>query len=265
MTAQTGAQAGDEQVPQDGQAPQYVYGVTRADASLPDGATGLDGKPVSLIVHGPCAAVVSDLPQGRPLGERADLIAHQGVLTALIGEGTTVLPFRFGAALTGRQAVQDELLATGGERFGEILDALQGRVELRLKGSYVQDTVLREVMAGDPQIAELSARLRSIPEDAADAAYYDRVRLGEMISQALQQRRDAEGQQLLERLAPGAEAVVARVPAREEDVVDASFLVRADAREQFEKSVAELGEAVADRIKLRLVGPLPPYDFIPDN
>ncbi|GAA2440164.1 GvpL/GvpF family gas vesicle protein [Actinomadura vinacea] len=246
-------------------AARYVYGVTRAAAALPDGLTGLDGRPVTLITHEGCAAVTSDLPVGRPLGERADLLAHEHVLEALLATGTVVVPFRFGAALAGPEAVEKELLAANAERLTQILDRLDGRLEVRVRGTYVQDALLREVMNDDPQIADLNDRLRRIPADAADAAYYDRVRLGEMIARSLEQRREADGQALLEALAPAAHDLVRKPPAREDDVMDAAFLVDADRREDFERAVRDTGAAHADRITLRLIGPLPPYDFVPES
>jgi hypothetical protein len=245
--------------------PQYVYGVVRADAELPGEVAGLDDRPVSLVrAGGACAAVVSDLPADRPLGERADLVAHQRVLNSLVDAGTVVLPFRFGAALADRDAVEKELLAGNSERLGQVLDGLDGRVELRLKATYVQDEVLGEIMAAEPEIAELSRRLREVPPDAADAVYYDRIRLGELIAQAMERRREHDGQVLLDAAAPAAEAFARKTPAREEDVLDASFLVRADRRDRFEQAVEELGRAHGDRIRIRLIGPLPPYDFVPE-
>lgn len=245
-------------------AAQYVYGVTRADARLPEGLTGLDDHPVTLVAHEHCAALTSDLPAGRPLGRRADLMAHERVLDALVDAGTVVLPFRFGAAMAGTEAVEKELLAANGERLGQVLDQLDGRLEMRVRGTYVQDALLREVMADDPQVAELNQRLRSIPADAADAAYYDRVRLGEMIARALEQRREHDGQVLLEALAPAAEAMVRKPPAREEDVLDVAFLIGRDRLADFQRAVEEIGAAHADRVTLRLIGPLPPYDFVPE-
>ncbi|TMQ86255.1 GvpL/GvpF family gas vesicle protein [Actinomadura soli] len=245
--------------------PQYVYGVTRSGAALPPGVNGLDDRPVSLVEDGgACAAVVSALPGGRALGERADLVAHQRVLNALVEAGTVVVPFRFGAAMADRAAVQKELLAANAERLGQVLDELDGKVELRLKATYVQDTVLREIMAAEPEIAELSRRLRDVPPDIADAVYYDRVRLGELIAQAMQRLRDQDGQALLDGAAPAAEAFARKPPIREEDVLDASFLVRADRRAEFERTVEELGRSRAERVRVRLIGPLPPYDFVPE-
>ncbi|WP_067803473.1 GvpL/GvpF family gas vesicle protein [Actinomadura formosensis] len=246
--------------------PQYVYGVTRSGTPLPADVAGLDDRPVSLVENGGvCAAIVSDLPTGRALGERADLVAHQRVLNALVDAGTVVLPFRFGAALADHAAVEKELLAANSERLGQVLDQLDGRVELRVKATYVQDTVLGEIMTAEPEIAELSRRLREVPPDAADAVYYDRIRLGELIAQAMERRREHDGQALLDGAAPAAEAFTRKTPAREEDVLDASFLVRADHREAFEQAVDELGREHGDRIRIRLIGPLPPYDFVPEE
>ncbi|MEU6040381.1 GvpL/GvpF family gas vesicle protein [Actinomadura sp. NPDC047616] len=243
--------------------PLYVYGVIRSDAEPPQGLHGLGDQPVTLVAHGDCAAVVSPLPQGRPLGERADLLAHQRVLSALVDADLAVLPFRFGAAMTGQDAVAKELLAANADRLAGALDQVDGRLELRLKGTYVQDTVLREVMADDPEVADLSQRLRQAPADAADALYYDRVRLGELIAQALQRRREHDARVLLERLAPTARQVAPKTPSRDEDVVDAAFLIDRDRRGDFEQAVDALGAEHADRIRLRLIGPLPPYDFVP--
>jgi len=245
--------------------PQYVYGVTRADATLPADVPGLDDHPVTLVGDGgACAAIVSDLPRDRALGERADLVAHQRVLNALVEAGTPVLPFRFGAALADRDAVAKELLAGNADRFGAVLDRLDGRVELRLKATYVQDAVLREIMEAEPEISELARRLRDVPPDIADAVYYDRVRLGELIAQAMQARRDTDGRILLDGAAAAAEAAAPKAPVREEDVLDASFLVAADRRAEFEDAVEALGRTHGDRIRLRLIGPLPPYDFVPE-
>jgi hypothetical protein len=244
--------------------PQYVYGVTRAGVAVPEGLTGIEDQPVRLITHDRCAAVTSDLPVQRPLGERGDLVAHQRVLEAFLESGGVVAPFRFGAVLAGPGAVEKELLAANTDRLADVVDQLDGRVEMRVRGTYVQDAVLREVMTEEPQIAELNTRLKEIPADAADAAHYDRVRLGEMVAQSLEQRRERDGQVLLEALAPAAEALVRKPPARQEDVVDAAFLVGRDHRDGFEQVVRDLGAAHAGRITLRLVGPLPPYDFVPE-
>lgn len=251
--------------PQTSGVPQYVYGIVRVDAPAPNDLTGLDDQPVAVVSHGRCAALVSDLTQERPLGQRADLLAHQRVLDAFVAAGVDVLPFRFGSALSGRDAVEKELLTENGERLARALDQLSGRQEMRVKGTYVEDAILREVITQEPQIAELNERIRSVPEDAADAVYPDRVRLGELVSQSIKRRRDQDGADLLDNLAPAAAAVVPHTPVREEDVLDASFLVERDKMADFQRAVDKLAQDHRDRITLRLVGPLPPYDFVPEE
>ncbi|WP_329259814.1 GvpL/GvpF family gas vesicle protein [Actinoallomurus sp. NBC_01490] len=251
--------------PQTSAATQYVYGIIRADASVPDDLTGLDGQPVSVVAHGPCAALVSELAQQRPLGERADLLAHQRVLDVFVSAGVDILPSRFGAALGSRDAVEKELLAENGERLSQVLDRLTGRQEVRVKGTYVQEAILREVVAEEPEVAELNERVRNVPEDASDAVYYDRVRLGELVAQSVKRRRDEEGARLLESLAPAAAAVAAHAPVREEDVIDASFLVDRAKLADFQRTVDALAGEHQGRVTLRLVGPLPPYSFVPEE
>lgn len=240
----------------------YVYGIVRADASVPDGLTGLDDQPVSLIAHGPCAALVSDLAQQRPLGERADLLAHQRVLDVFVSAGVDILPFRFGAALGDRTAVEKELLAENGERLSQALDQVAGRQEVRVKGTYVEDAILHEVITEEPEVAELNERVRGVPEDAA---YYDRVRLGELVAQNIKRRRDEDGARLLESLSPAATATVAHPPVREEDILDASFLVERAKLADFQRTVDALAADHRERVNLRMVGPLPPYSFVPEE
>jgi hypothetical protein len=238
---------------------QYVYGVTDADVEVPGELKGIDGQEVNLVKQGRCAALVSDLAADRPLGTRDDIMAHQGVLQQIVEVGGTVLPFRFGGALTDRDAVVEELLAPHEDTFVEQLESLRGRVELRVKARYIEDAVLREMVQEEPEIAELNQRVRELPEDAA---YYDRVRLGELIAQAFTRRRENDGQGLLDALAPRATAVSQRELSREDDVLDAGFLIDSKEREAFEKLVDEVGKDLESRIRLRLAGPLPPYDFV---
>ncbi|MCO5997188.1 GvpL/GvpF family gas vesicle protein [Actinoallomurus rhizosphaericola] len=238
---------------------QYVYGVTDADVEVPGTLTGIDGQEVSLVTHGRCAALVSDLAADRPLGTRDDLMAHQAVLQQVVEAGGTVLPFRFGGALTDRDAVVEELLSPHEDTFVEQLGSLRGQVEVRIKARYVEDAVLREMVQDEPEIAELNQRVRELPEDAA---YYDRVRLGELIAQAFTRRRENDGQGLLDALAPRATAVAQRELSREDDVLDAGFLIDRKEREEFEKLVDEVGKEIDGRIRLRFAGPLPPYDFV---
>jgi hypothetical protein len=239
--------------------PTYVYGLVVADTEIPEDMTGLgpSGR-VSTIIHGKLAAIVSDVPADRPLGTRNDLIAHEAVVDA-VAANAAVLPMRF-PAVVQEQGVVEELLAPHHDHFVEVLTGLQGRVQFTLKGRYEQDVVLAEVLEGDPEIRGLQEKVRDLPEDAS---YYDRVRLGELVVAALEERRELDGAEMLERLRSTTVDAVSHQLASPDDVISAAFLVEREHQQAFEDAVEDLGREYVGRVRLRLLGPLAPYDFVP--
>ncbi len=237
----------------------YVYGVLAASIRLPGDLAGTGGGEVSLVRHRDLAVAVSPLPDIGALGIREDLLAHQRVV-ATLAEETTIVPLRFGAVVTTPKAVVEEMLEPYYGWLTQVLGELGGRAEFSVSGDYVQETVLREVLAEEPEALGLRESLRGLPEDAG---YYDRVRLGELIVNALDAKREADTEDLVHTLARFAVDVAPRPPIGEDIAVDAAFLVADDRRGEFEHAVEELGYRWAGRVHLRVRGPLAPYDFVP--
>lgn len=238
----------------------YVYGVVPfGDELVPPGMTGLGDAPVRLVRYDDIAAVVSDVTSDRPLGRAADLVAHSEVLDTLAGR-TTVVPVHFGSVLADEDSVVQDVLAPGLEEFADLLAELEGRVQLNLRATYVEDTVLAEVVAADPQVAALRARTRDLPEDES---YGERVRLGELVARALEHKREEDTAVLMDAVTPRVAAWVERGGGGGIDhVVDVALLVDTANLASFEEFLEGLAEAVHERIRLRLVGPVAPYDFV---
>src|SRR5438132_446961 len=76
------------------------------------------------------------------------------------------------------------------------LSRLDGRVQMNVKVSYEEEAVLGEIVAGEPEIA----RLRRATAAAGDAAYYDNIRLGELVAAALAARRAQDAERLFAHL-----------------------------------------------------------------
>lgn len=239
----------------------YVYGVVPARVRLPEQVRGLgsDGR-VSMLGTREIAAVVGEISLGRPLGTRADLTGHERVLDALVDAGIPVAPMRFGAVVADPRAVTEELLEPHVQHFTQLLEGLTGRSQFTLTGSYLEEPVLREVLEEYPQIRELQAETSGL---SAEQAYHQRLRLGEMIVGALEEKRQQDGADVLDALAPYAVDVVARDPAQADGVLDAAFLVADECRDEFDSAVEECGRRLAGRVRLRLLGPVPAYDFMP--
>ncbi|GAA4504065.1 hypothetical protein GCM10023191_057750 [Actinoallomurus oryzae] len=237
----------------------YVYGIVPASTRVPEGLLGAGGCRVRLVRHGDLAGVISEIPPTGALGTREDLLAHENVVASLAGH-TTMLPLRFSAVVTTAAGVVEEMLEPYYDWFTGVLADLEGRAEFSVSATYVQDTVLREVLAEEPELMRLRESLRGLPEAAA---YYDRVHLGELIIHALDAKREVDTEELVQTLSSHAVSVAPRPPVDEDTAADAAFLVSADDQASFRKAVDELGYRWAGRIKLRVLGPLAPYDFVP--
>ena len=238
----------------------YVYGVVPASAQAPDDARGVGTPPapIELVRHGRVAALVSEIDSRAVLGTPDDLIAHARLLDAMAAESTPVLPFRFGGVVRDQQAVVDELLGPSEETFSDALGELGGFVQFTVRGDYRQERVLTEILRERPDIARLREQTRGLP---ADAGHPGLIQLGEMVAQEIAARREADGLALLDRLAPLAAATSSGSPS-EDQAVDVSFLVGRGDRKAFEAETDAIAHDWADRIDLRLLGPLAPYDFV---
>lgn len=238
----------------------YVYAVIPASerARVPD--AGVAGARVRTVEHGGVAAIVSDLDEGSLVAAR-EVRAHWRVVEAAVAE-TTVLPVRFATVLAGDRAVVEQLLEPQAERLTALLRSLDGRVQLAVKGEYDQEALLREVVRETPAVKALRARVRALPEAAG---YYDRIRLGELVTAEIGRRRARDQQIALAALEPHAEAAHANEPRTPNAAFDLAFLVARDRVDAFGGPVRELGDAFGERVQLRYIGPLPPYSFVDEQ
>ncbi|WP_326691464.1 GvpL/GvpF family gas vesicle protein [Streptomyces sp. NBC_01795] len=234
----------------------YVYGIARTPSpSIPDGLTGVGDppRPVRVLKEGGLVAVVSEAPDGlKP--KRRELLAHQQVL-AQAGAEATVLPMRFGSVSEDDEKVTS-VLAERAEHFRERLDALEGKAEYNIKAVHDDEAVLHRVMADQPDLRALSEANRA----AGGGSYEDRLRLGEMVANAVQAREAVDGATLRRALEPLA-ADISEGPESSGWLANLSFLVDKEAAGELLAAVEELGTS-EPQLDLRVSGPLPPYSFV---
>jgi hypothetical protein len=229
----------------------YVYGI------VPSGE--LEDAPsdeVRLVVHGDLAAIVSDVQEGTRTAAR-HVRAHWRVLEDAAGKAT-VVPVRFGTVMAGDGAVVNELLAPDHDRLAGQLAQLAGKVQLTVKALYDEDSLLRGVVSGSREVERLRERVRSLPEAAG---YYDRIRLGELVAAEVEQARERDAAWVIGRLEPLAVAARREEVASSDGAMTAAFLVERERVPEVEKVMTALAEEGAGRMRLQLIGPLPPYSF----
>lgn len=241
----------------------YVYGIVDRPITLPSEVpvVGDDEVKLELVSHGGLTALVSELNITRPLGTREDLLAHERVVDS-VAAATTILPMRFGGVVADVDAVREELLAENVEHFAAVLAELDGLVQFSVRGRYEDSAHLREIVSESEEIRELREALQGLPEDSG---YAERVRLGELVTSAVEAKRESDARALGEALKPHVVATSVREVGGQDDALSVALLVDRDHRAEFERALEQLGTEWDGRIRLRLTGPLAPYDFLPQG
>lgn len=237
---------------------RHIYAVVPADMRGVEDISGLDATPLRLVGRGPVAAVVNDIQLDRPPGRRGDLMAYHQAVDALAAAGP-VIPVQFGSVLLDDDSVVAEVLADREAELADRLEQLAGRAQFRLRASYIEETTLRELVENDPYIAALRERTRGLPEDAS---YSDRVKLGEHVAQAMDETRTRDIESLLEVIAPYVVDHQVTPGSGTEGLASFSLLVDDDRAQGLETQLEKRAEAVHERIRLSLLGPMAPYDFV---
>lgn len=236
---------------------QYVYGIVEATATAPRGR-GIAGAPLRLVSGEDAAALVSEVRTERVRFGREEVLMHARVLERAMKRGT-VLPMRFGVVMSGPDEVRSRLLDEHGPDLRAQLAELGGKVEIRIRATYEEGAVLRDVVRDHPEIASLRASVQGLSEGAG---YYDRIRLGELVAAAVERRREEDAHAIIHALATPALAVETSDPAHERVVVQASFLVERARLNEFDETLDQVADGYGGQIRFKYTGPLPPHSFV---
>jgi hypothetical protein len=237
--------------------PVYVYGVIRSDARISPPTDGVAGAATRVIASDGLAAVVSSVQGERLRVRRRDLLAHLRSLEQVF-EQTTVVPCSFGTVLPSEHEVRDDLLASRSAELHELLDRLADRIQLNVKAAYDESEVLQQLVAAVPELGRARERAARLGE----AAYYENIRLGELVAAALAERRHVDAQRIDASLAPLAAQVVAEPPTDELLVLKASYLIDRKRLEAFDLELESLAGNEGPTIRFESFGPLPPTAFV---
>ena len=104
--------------------------------------------------------------------------------------------------------------------------------------------------------------MRTLPEDAT---YHARIRLGELVADAVAQRREQDEARVRQVLAPHAVAEQAQEPKNALSAFSLAYLVDRAGMDQFSAAVQKASDELGERIEVRYVGPVPPLSFVGDQ
>ena len=234
----------------------YVYGIVRASSALAY-EEGVLGGPVLPVTAGDVAALTSQVP-GTPIrAKRRDVLSHSDVLQKALANGP-VLPMRFGTVFDSDTEVVERLLGPSRAELRRLLDEFDGKIELRVRASYIEERVLAEIVRDRPAIGRLQKESRS--QRGRNHAL--QLELGQAVASELEARRRHDAASIIDGLSRLAREVHVDEPWSEYDIVRASFLVRDDDVKKFDAALAGIAREHEGRVHFKCIGPLPPHSFV---
>lgn len=238
----------------------YVYGILPGDVELSSEMTGVGDPPgqVRVVRSDGLAALVSEVEVTAQLGSPDDLTAHKEILDAS-ATAVPVLPLRFGAVMDSEDAVAEELLEDNRDEFTAALGELDGRAQYVVKGRYVEEAILDEVLSENRQAARLRNKLRDADPDATRDT---RIKLGEIVNEAVTAKRQKDTRVLGDAMEGHSVASIVREPTHELDAVHVAFLVDTDKEDDVTQVIEGLAQDWEGRVDVRLLGPMAAYDFV---
>ena len=239
---------------------RYVYCIIRGSEPREFSSCGIaeGGGPVYTLNSGGYGAVVSDSPVVEYWRTRRNMIVHTQVQEEVMRE-CPILPVRFDTTAPDADSVCHKLLDRRCGEFAALFAEVEDRVELGLKVFWNEQTLFQEIVADNPRICQLRDSLVGVAENRS---HYDRVRLGEMVADAVKAKRQAESEQLMDRFSPLAYKTKTNNTLGDRMVLNAAFLVDRSREEDFERAVRELDSEQGSRLTLKFIGSAPPYNFV---
>ncbi len=136
------------------------------------------------------------------------------------------------------------------------MNGLDGLVQFTVRVDYVREAAARAAMRDDPGIEAL--RERGLRDRSVQ------IRLGQRIVAAIDRRRAGDADRVRGELRPFTERMSCELSRDPDRVADLACLVRRSDTERFEDAVERFAERHHDAVRMTLVGPLAPYDFVPE-
>jgi len=251
----------------------YLYCLVRSRNGHPLGRRGLSAKCVDGTSGKMCAVsfhdlslVVSECPKPYYDPTRTNLMAHQKVIEEVMEKGFEPLPVRFStvACHSGSTAAEERVVKVLRRRFGEfqgLLGDMEDKVELGLKAFWRKERLFDEIVSENRDIRALRDRMTAAPPQGL-AWRNEGLRLGTMVSDAMAGKREQDARRIVSALRPLAYDYKTNKVSSDMMLLNGAFLVCKERVTEFDKAVQKLDERYGERMKLKYVGPLPPFNFI---
>ncbi len=240
---------------------KYIYGIIRNSENIDFGHIGIGNRNdhVYGVVYRDICAVVSSTPIIQYEARRINMIAHQKVLEEVM-KRFNVLPVRFSTISPhDNDNAIINILSADYRRLDDLLDKMKGKKELGLKVIADESKIYENIIQKYDSIRSLRDKLINQP---SDKIHYQRVKVGEMVAEALKKEIETYKKIILDALTPIADDLKITDNYGNLMILNAAFLIKEINEVKFDEAVNNLDSKYADLMTFKYVGTLPPYNFV---
>jgi hypothetical protein len=240
----------------------YLYGLLAQDAPPDTGVlAGLDGVtgPARSLPTAAGHLILGDVPEARILPRRKHLLAHARVLERCMRFGP-LLPMRFGMVVDDSDGIL-AMLEAARPTLQRQFELVAGHAEFGLKVALPRQEALEATLAAEPALAAERRRLA----ETARPPHLAAADFGRRLAEALDRRRGVAQKAITAAIAPRCRAHVLATPEEDVQVLHLHALLPPDEAEDLaaraQEAAADSGFAPGATPRVRLVGPVPPFNF----
>lgn len=240
----------------------YIYSIIAAKQRREFGPIGIGqrGDVVYTLHYQDLAAVVSHSPIVQYAVTRDNSLAHAKVVEKVMEE-YTVLPVRFCTIAESEEMIIERVLKNRYQELMDLLRGTEGKIELGVRARWTNlNAIFAEVIEENKAIKELKEAL--LHEKSEQRQYAGKVKVGQLVQKALEEKKKREAEELLEALKPLSLACKENQLYGDMNLVNAAFLVAKEGERAFDNKMQELEQEYGDRKKLKYIGPVAPYNFV---
>ncbi len=240
---------------------KYIYCIISSQYERNFGPIGIGGRSdeVLTISCDDLSMVVSSCPIQKFVVNKEDVMAHEKVIEEVMKEYDSVLPVRFGTIAANADSVRD-LLERRYKEFKNLLTDVEHKVELSVKGLWEDmDIIFKEILKDNKKI---NTEKEKIQNDLNQGTVHAKNKVGKMVKEALQNKKDLEVEKILLPLRKASKDYKLKESARDEVLMDSAFLVDRGREKEFDNIMDDLSEAYKGRIKFMYSGPFPVFNFV---
>ena len=238
---------------------KYIYCIIASDRPRSFGPLGIGapGGELTTICFQGIAAVVSNSPIIKYALSRDNMIAHEKAIEEVMKE-FQVLPVRFCTIAESEEKVA-KILEKEHDRFAELLKTMDGKTELSVIAIFKEDVVYKDIADKFQDIRAFKEKSAGLPPEKTRGPLME---IGRRVEAALRQEREIHKEEILQALKALTCDVKVNDNYGELMILKAAFLVERRREEEFDRTVNELAEKYAGKIRFKYVGTLPPFNFV---